>query len=878
MVTQDSEVAVRTQSSVLLEKSGLRKILSTGRFVVALSSFLVVLLLGLGGLAFSQVDRIFNDLTPATAHDLAWKATRGVAELSVTCELGVALGEVPRIKEAASAYTSDADVRALLVRDASGKILFAHPANVAARVEVFRGPPRNTEDRPDGYVAWAPVQIEGTEVGSVGLEVAKKRLEAGADLRSRILMTMGLGAVAALILAAVFVSLYIAPLIRLTERAFIDLEQRTKEALESARLKSEFLANMSHEIRTPMNGVIGMAELLQKTPLTAKQRRYSRTITTSASALLAIINDILDFSKIEAGKMSLQLMGTDVRHLAEEVAQLHAPTGNAKGIEVLCAISPEVPKEVLIDHDRLRQVLNNLMSNAVKFTKVGNVVLRVWVAEKGPEGPDSTWRIGFSVTDTGLGIAPENQEKIFDHFTQVDGSLTRTTGGTGLGLTISRHLVQLMGSDIQLKSELNKGSCFEFVLSLRVTSQSSALPAQRLPRTLIIDDNPTNVTVLEEILSLWGIETESAHSAEQALEILKQRRGEDEAFGLVLVDHNLNGNLGTDLAKSIRGTLGGKAPRMVLLTSLSHVDKAGDLFDDSLSKPFLQEDLRRVVSGHGTHRSDVFESLTNVVFLGKPKILVAEDNPINREVMKEILDELGIDSDMVENGQLAIDALSHGNYPVILMDCQMPVLDGYEASRKIRARSDKKADVPIIAVTAHAVAGEREKALAAGMSDYVTKPVTVTRLARALARYLDTAPEEQPKSIGELEQQAAEAAAELAQHESSRQTFGPDALDVALHLDLEIRRSKTLISLFRKMVPDQIQAIERAVLQADREELKRAAHKLKGSCLAVGAIRMAPICANLEPMPGTAHELLAELKVEFEAVLAALDVEEAGRA
>src|SRR5690606_18484706 len=267
------------------------------------------------------------------------------------------------------------------------------------------------------------VDIEGAPIGQVALEVSKDRLEAGAKLRQDILTGVLLGSLVAFIISLSFVSFYIAPLVRVTERAFVDLEQRTREALESARLKTEFLANMSHEIRTPMNGVIGMGELLNKTSLTKKQRHYVRTISTSATALLTIINDILDFSKIDAGKLAVRPVETDVKRLVEEVSQLLAPQAQSKGVELLCSIATDVPREVMVDSDRLRQVLNNITGNAVKFTNKGTIVVRVAVEEHARE--DDSCVLAFSVTDTGIGIAPEDQAKVFEHFSQADGSLTR---------------------------------------------------------------------------------------------------------------------------------------------------------------------------------------------------------------------------------------------------------------------------------------------------------------------------------------------------------------------------------------------------------------------------------------------------------------------
>jgi signal transduction histidine kinase/CheY-like chemotaxis protein/HPt (histidine-containing phosphotransfer) domain-containing protein len=853
----------------LLIDAKTRRLLSATRVKVAFSLVVVTLLLGLGALSFVLVSRIFDNLTPAIAHDLAWKAERGAAELSYTTELAVALGEGDKVKAAAKTYLEDKDVSALVVLDAEQRVLFSHPPSSTVDPRSwFVGPRDVPHETEQSFAAWTVVDIEGAEIGRVALAVSKRRLESGAELRSNILVAVLIGCLVAFGVALVFVSFYVGPLLNLTRQAFYDLEQRTREAIEGSRLKSEFLANMSHEIRTPMNGVIGMAELMQKTPLSAKQRRYARTITTSASALLTIINDILDFSKIEAGKLSVRPVESDVRRLAEEVAQLLAPQGSSKGVEVMCVIAPDVPREVMVDHDRLRQVLNNIMGNAVKFTNSGNVVLRL--AVQGRDAEAGTCTLAFSISDTGIGIAKEDQAKVFELFSQVDGSVTRVRGGTGLGLTISRHLVRLMGGELELESELGKGSTFRFAVTAKVLGEGSHAPAGKLPRTLIVDDNDVNRTVLEELLQLWGVPTESARSGEEALELIELAANKGEAFELALVDHQMHGMQGPELARRIRELSGEESPRLVLVSSLSETMTVDDVFDDSLTKPVLQDDLRRVVQG-GSTASEHDEVIGTIRFLGRPRILVAEDNPINREVMREILEELEIECDMAENGAAVLDALDRREYPLILMDCQMPVLDGYEAARRIRRRTDSRADIPIIAVTAHAVMGEREKALAAGMTDYVTKPVTITRLAKAMARYLQTETvRESRASVHTLEAATAEAAAELLAEDPEPAPAPASAPAQSGALDPGTKRSKVVVGLFLKMVPDQIEELASAVTAEDPVKVKALAHKLKGSCLAIGARRMGSLCAALEPNPGESQELVVALREEHELVRAAL--------
>jgi len=880
--------------SSLLTSDERSRILNTNRLKVILSIFVVALLLSLGSLGFFQVSRIFDQLTPAVAKDLSWKSERGAAELSYTTELAVALGESKAIREAAKTYIDDKDVKSLLVLDAEGKLLFAHPAGAKDReAELFGVPEGKAHDGVGSYHTWLTVDIEGAEIGKLALEVSKQRLEAGAELRSDILTGVGAGSLVAFIVSLFFVSFYIGPLVKVTERAFFDLEERTREALESARLKSEFLANMSHEIRTPMNGVIGMAELLQKTTLSKKQRRYARTISTSAGALLTIINDILDFSKIDAGKLTVRAVETDVKRLAEEVSQLLAPQGQAKGIEVMCSIAADVPREVMVDHDRLRQVLNNIMGNAVKFTNEGSVMLRVALSEHHREEDEAS--LVFSVIDTGIGIAAEDQSRVFEHFSQADGSLTRTAGGTGLGLSISQHLVELMGGAMSLESELGKGSTFGFSLRVKVVCGEGSRPSGKLPRTLIVDDNDTNRTVMEEIFESWGVPNDSARSADEALQMLDRATEQGEKFELALLDHMMHGMNGPELARKIRERAGAEAPRLVLVTSLSESQGLDAVFDDGLTKPVLQDDLRRVVQGTETAHRETQDEVQRTEFVGMPHILVAEDNPINREVMREILDELEVKADLVENGALALEAIEKRDYPLVLMDCQMPEMDGYEATRQLRRRTDDKAKIPVIAVTAHAVQGEREKALAAGMTDYITKPVTITRLVRMMAKYLETrvvAPVprwEEPGEAFEEEETVIEKPASRSAtppvrsntppvrsmtppvRASSDEASGTSAPNDAL--EPGVRRSKVVVGLFRKMVPDQIEGLKEAVSTGNSSEVKQVAHKLKGSCLALGARKMGNLCAEIEPCPDNGPELLKRLDEEHVRVLAALAAE-----
>ena len=854
------------------------EIVSKLRLQIMLSAFVVALLLTVGAMGYIQVARIFDHLSPAIERDLNWKAMRGAAELSQTLELGVALGDSESIRKSVDAYLQDEDVQRIAVVDSKNEPLFVWPDSDPEPVrDLFEGAAKVIHSDENAVRAWSDVEIEGAKIGAVGLLVSKKRLLSGVELRQRILAGVLVGCVAALFVSLFFVSFYVGPLIDVIQKAFSDLEVRTREAFESARLKSEFLANMSHEIRTPMNGVIGMAELLRKTDLTKKQQRYARTISTSASALLTIINDILDFSKIDAGKLTVRPVETDIKRLSEEVAQLMAPQAQAKGVELVCSVSPRLPGEVMVDSDRLRQVLNNILGNAVKFTQHGSVVLRVDLddsVDEQPFGAEELQWIEFVITDTGIGIDPKDHELVFEHFRQADGSSTRVAGGTGLGLSISKLLVELMGGSIDLTSALGKGSTFSFRLPCPVVSPEASRPSGTLPKTLIVDDNQINRTLLEELFSAWNVPNESARSGKEALEMLEAAQASGHAFDLALVDHAMDGMDGPALAEEIRNRSELHQPRLVLVSSLSQGAELGHSFDDGITKPILHDDLRRVLKGSELKptRRDSEDPGKLTRFIGAPKILVAEDNAINREVMREILDELQISADIVEQGEAAVSALDGFAYDLVLMDCQMPVMDGYEAARRIRARDDQKREIPIIAVTAHAVHGEREKALMAGMNDYITKPITIMRLVRVLGRYLPTethSPSQDPRP------EALDAPPSSSRNDPSERSIAvtgnaPLAGDRLAH---DVQRSVTVVRLFLRLVPEQIRALREAMMCGDTPSVKHCAHKLKGSSAAIGARNMAALCGQIEAEPEGNMPVLDELVREHLAVVEQLKLE-----
>jgi signal transduction histidine kinase/DNA-binding response OmpR family regulator len=523
-----------------------------------------------------------------------------------------------------------------------------------------------------------------------------------------------------------------------------DLAQRNQELQELTRMKSEFLATMSHEIRTPMNGVIGMTGLLMETELTPEQRDYVETVRASGDTLLEIINDILDFSKIEAGRVRMERIEFSPKHVTEEAVELFAEPAANKGIELVLDVEPDVPHNAIGDPGRLRQVLINLVGNAIKFTDTGEVVVQV----RRGESPGPGALLHFEVADTGIGLTEEEQARVFSTYSQVDSSTTRKHGGTGLGLATSRMLTQLMGGELGVVSEKGAGSRFWFTALFRESERKapSPTPTASLSGTAVavVDDNRTNRTILERYLGSWGMRDKAFESGRAALEELRQAARNKDPFEVAIVDMMMPEMDGAAVAAEIRADPALKDMVVILLTSAGHSDHPVPGIDVELVKPvrpsLLFDVLHSLLAAKPEHANrQVLEEVPNSAEQAShrwARVLVVEDNIANLKVAVRMVEKLGYRADVAANGVEAMRFLGDVRYDAVLMDCHMPEMDGFEATRAIRRDEPEGRHTPVIAMTASALSGDRERCLAAGMDDYISKPIKLHVVAAVLERWL----------------------------------------------------------------------------------------------------------------------------------------------
>lgn len=652
-------------------------------------------------------------------------------------------------------------------------------------------------------------------------------------------------------------------------------------AEQASHAKSRFLATMSHEIRTPMNGVLGMNELLLGTPLAPRQREWAQAVQSSGHHLMNVINDILDFSKIESGHIELESVDTDLADVLEQAVGLFAEPAAQKNLELLVRLKPESPglPGVRCDPFRLRQVLANLIGNAIKFTDAGEVVASATCIAETPEH----LTVEFSVTDTGIGISPEAQARVFDRFSQADDSTTRRYGGTGLGLAICRELVALMGGDLAVESTLGHGSCFHFqvrfpraALAVPLHPAGRALAGQR---ALVVDDNPTNREILQQQLATLGMEVLCVDGSRAALEALGCSRSTGQRFDVAILDMHMPDMDGLALARAIRDIDHWQHLPLVLLTSMAtdrgELEQLSSIVNRFITKPIRRADLRDVLAGLVSGTSTLSATATARTVTMSGRLLLVEDNKVNQEVARAMLEGMGVRVEVAANGAVALERLSKEAFDVVLMDCEMPVMDGFAATAAIRGSSDPRlAAIPIIALTANVLPADERRCREAGMDGFIPKPFTLVALRAELRRWLPLPTSGESTIVRAIDGPAGPApAAEPA-------ILDRKCLEAMRRLDKSGADDffRRVAAAYLSSESDLHRDAEQAIAEGDWDTLARTMHTWKSCAAQVGAMALASLCRHLESCAHRRHvespdEQLAALRDQRAQVAAAIRAE-----